>query len=228
MRSTTSMQDRGFHVMRRSREHGGDVAGDIPAIAEHALGQVGPAKVPLHDVGTSDQHQPGLAGRKRIFGDGIHDPDGDAGKRMSDAAPLPADLPKTCRTEVVSADGHRGRTLGAAIPFERADSEFAFEGRREAFGQFLRSSQDDAQTAEVLRGAAVQVELEESGRGQQEGERIAAHEATGRRRIQRRGMVRHTQAQRSRETQGGRETEGVKKGQNTQHAVLPRQPEDLP
>src|SRR5262249_29546005 len=69
-----------------------DVAGNVPAVADHILRGLFTAQVALHDVGPIDHQQPFVPGRSRFERVGIDDPGGDAGERLADGARPVADL----------------------------------------------------------------------------------------------------------------------------------------
>ncbi len=73
--------------------NGRDVAGDIPAVAQHFGGLVRAAKVALHDVGAAHQQQAGLADRQSRAG----------------VPPALGDCPRRARPRARSPQGQAGR-----------------------------------------------------------------------------------------------------------------------
>ena len=158
---------------------GGDVAGAIPALVEDFGGFFGAVEVAAHDVGAADEHEAGLAEGDVGFAVGLvdgDDADADAGEGMADGAAFGADLTEAGGAVIVGVDADGGGAFGAAVAFEGADAEVFFKGEGEAVGEFFGAGHDEAEAAEIGGGAAAQIDLEEGGGGEEEGDGVFADE----------------------------------------------------
>ena len=141
--------------------------------------------------------------------------------------PCGADLADARAAEIGAVDGHDGGAFGAAVAFERADAEAFLEGRGKAVREFFRAGHHDAEAAEIARGAAAQVELQEGGRGEQEGNGVFAHERADGTGVERVGMEHHTGAEHGGQRKCAGEPERMEERQDAQDAVVAVERKDL-
>src|SRR5579862_6605329 len=95
---------------------------------------------------------------------------------MADMSAFAADLAESRRAVIAGVDGDDRRTFCGAVTLQRANAEAIFEGERERFGKFFGADDHKLQAAEIFGQAAARVLLEESGRGEQEGDAIIANQ----------------------------------------------------
>src|SRR5215472_9786463 len=142
----------------------GDIAGDVPAVAQHLFGFLRLAEITLHNVRPAHDQESGRALRNKLVRFGIDDAHADAGKRLADRAAFRADLSKTWRSKIPRVDSNNWRAFGCTITFQRADAEAVLEGERDAFRQFFRSDEHIFKAAKIFGRTAAHVGLQESWR----------------------------------------------------------------
>ena len=173
----------------------GNVAGDIPALAQYFRCLVGAAKITLHDVGTAHQHQARPAGGNGLLRLCVNDTYAKPGQRMANASAFDSDLVKPCRSEIMCIDRHRRRALGASVSLEGPDAKLLLKHGRQSIGKFFRAHGHDAHAAELLRGTPAHVKLQEGRRRQQERDFMVADQLANCFGIQRIGVIDRTHRQ---------------------------------
>src|SRR5205814_5295935 len=119
---------------------------------------------------------------------------GDSRQRMADPSAPGCDLPEPRRAIIASVDGYYRRAFGAAITFEWANAEHVLKCHGDALLQLLGADQDVHERAEALRRAASHVRLQKCGSRHHECDLVSSDKRTDGLRVERIGMVHHTNA----------------------------------
>ena len=193
-----------------------DVAGAVPAVADHSCGEIGPVEIALHDIGTSDPQHPLLSDRKFTQSFPIGDLRAGAWNGLPHGS-----LPAVGRpTRHMARGGHidshqRGKFCGA-IGLAGTRAKFGLKGVADFCGQFLCRPKHRLQGGEVLGRRPANIRAQERRRGHQQRGMVLPGQLADRLSVEWIGVVDDRGLQNQRRPERGGVAVGVEERQHPQ------------